>query len=981
MSNLTDAILPDSPYKGFVPFLEKDAPFFFGRDTETEIISANLRTERLTLIYGPTAVGKSSLLKAGVVTALQEVNKELKHAYADLLVEVPALSHINFADTILAPKKVTQDDQRPLTVVVLGKWVDDPLISLKAAIVKGVQESLPKIFPPDTTSDLLAVSLPKMLKDITSHREVMELLIILDQFEEFFVYHASGAIADSFAEEFSRAVCDPASRVNFLISIREDWLARLDRFKARIPYLFDHCIRINHLDRIDAEKAIRKPIEKYNKLIDPNAEAPDLTPGQVILNPDFTTEVLRQLESIENAHETAPKDLALAKESEAGQPHIHASQLQIVMQYLWEKVKNDSRPKLNLALVPKSDTVKRIIESHIHQRLDRLTRKEKLLAADLLRFLITPSGTKLADTAQDLGDRTGHAVKKIETLLDKLSEQDFRILNTITPPPGASNHLRYELTSDALAAPILDWVRDIRAKQHRSRVRLTYFGLFAVVLIIALVLAAFLRARQQRQTANEQRRIVEEERAKVQRAFDAWRRLDDQIPYSKAVLRAHGDKVTSAVFTPSGDILTASADGTAILWDVEKKKPRQYFGQNEKGLISAAISPVGDRVVTASEDGSVTLWRIGSTEKLELRGRTDHKITGISFNAKGDVIAVADDSGALTIWTTETGNVIKELGNGKAVHQLVFSPKGELLAGTSDDNTVRIWTTSDWTQRNSLIGHTDQINSLAFSPDEKLIAAGSADATARIWDLSTGKLRQTLSGHQKSINNVDFNHDGKLLLTASDDTTACIWSLDTGKPTTLIGHTDRVLSASFSPDSSRVVTAGADGVVRIWSVSTGKSLAELRGHIDQVTYVSYSADGKYVLSAGDDSTARVWLADESGNFDVDQPIISALPPNYVGECPVTIRFVVNFTVSKGRGKIAYRFKGSDGRIWPPRESVFDGPGTTYVNWYWKITENYTGSETIEIMQPKGIKEQKAKFTVACTNGGTTKPEVIASAAP
>jgi WD40 repeat protein len=170
--------------------------------------------------------------------------------------------------------------------------------------------------------------------------------------------------------------------------------------------------------------------------------------------------------------------------------------------------------------------------------------------------------------------------------------------------------------------------------------------------------------------------------------------------------------------------------------------------------------------------------------------------------------------------------------------------------------------------------------------------------------------------------------------------------------------------------------------VRIWSVATGKSLTELRGHIDQVTYVTYSADGKYVLSAGDDSTARVWRAEESGVFDVAQPIISVDPSNNpIGECPITVRFVVNLTVKTGRGKIVYRFKGSDGRIWPPRESVFDGPGTTYVNWYWKITQDYTGFETIEILEPKGLKEQKAKFTVVCTNNPTSHPEATPAATP
>ena len=980
MSDLTEPILPDSPFKGFVPFLEKDAPFFFGRDRETKIISANLRTQRLTLLYGPTAVGKSSVLKAGVLPAFHDLNKQLEPLYVDLFVDEPAFSHINLAtNTLVAPTKPLEDNKRLVTVIVFAEWLGDPLISLKAAIIKGMQESLPNLFTDDMPSHLHSLSLSKLLKAITSHREVLELLIILDQFEEYFVYHSAGSRGESFAEEFARAVSDPELRVNFLISIREDWLARLDRFKGRIPYLFDHSIRIGHLNRADADDAIRGPLNKYNELIRAGAGPPGRS--EVTFEDSFITEALNQLEQLERPGQVVSKDLGLARESDSVDRRIQTSRLQIVMQHLWEKVKNDSPPVLRFELLRKSDTAKRIIETNLHQTLDRLAHKEKLLAADFLRFLITPSGTKLADTAEDLSDRTGRRLERIKPVLDKLSGSGFRILNLIAPPPGASNQPRYELTSDALAGPILDWLRDIRAKQHRRRTRRTYIAVLAGLLIIIGFLLAYLRVRQQRQAANEQRRVVEEERMKVQRAFDAWRLLDNQIPYSRAVLRGHGARVITAVFTSNGDVLTASADGSAIFWDVQEKKPRQYFNPNGKVPISAAISPAGDRVVTASEDGSIILWRVGSPETSELRGASSHRITSVSFNTKGDVIATADDAGAVTIWNSETGKVIKELGDGNFVRQLVYSPKGQFLAGTSADNTVRVWTTADWRQRNSLSGHTGQINSVAFSPDENLLATGSADTTARIWDLSTGKLKQTLLGHAQSINNVDFDHDGKLLLTASDDTTARVWSLDTGKKTELIGHTDKVLSASFSPDGNRVVTASKDGVVRIWSTATGHSLAELRGHIDQVTYVSYSADGKYVLSAGDDSTARVWLADESGSFVVAQPIIEAQPANPIGECPITIRFVVNFTVSKGRGTIEYRFKGSDGRYWPKRELVFDGPGTTYVNWYWKITENYTGFETIEVMEPKGIKEQKAKFTVACVGATRQQPETVPTTTP
>lgn len=54
-----------SPYQGLQPFAERDAPFFFGRDAERTILAANLMAARLTLVYGASGVGKSSVLGPG----------------------------------------------------------------------------------------------------------------------------------------------------------------------------------------------------------------------------------------------------------------------------------------------------------------------------------------------------------------------------------------------------------------------------------------------------------------------------------------------------------------------------------------------------------------------------------------------------------------------------------------------------------------------------------------------------------------------------------------------------------------------------------------------------------------------------------------------------------------------------------------------------------------------------------------------------
>ena len=55
-----------TPYKGLAPFEDSalDELLFFGRGRETEVIVANLLAAKLTVLYGPSGVGKSSIFRA-----------------------------------------------------------------------------------------------------------------------------------------------------------------------------------------------------------------------------------------------------------------------------------------------------------------------------------------------------------------------------------------------------------------------------------------------------------------------------------------------------------------------------------------------------------------------------------------------------------------------------------------------------------------------------------------------------------------------------------------------------------------------------------------------------------------------------------------------------------------------------------------------------------------------------------------------------
>src|SRR5262245_22183235 len=95
-------LTPDTPYQGLTPYSEHDAPFFFGRETECELVIANMMASRLTVMYGASGVGKTSLLRAGVAHELLERSRE----------------------------NVAEYGSPDFVVVYFSRWSDNPLTAL-----------------------------------------------------------------------------------------------------------------------------------------------------------------------------------------------------------------------------------------------------------------------------------------------------------------------------------------------------------------------------------------------------------------------------------------------------------------------------------------------------------------------------------------------------------------------------------------------------------------------------------------------------------------------------------------------------------------------------------------------------------------------------------------------------------------------------------------------------------------------------------
>src|ERR1035441_7204537 len=61
----------DRPYRGLKTFSEREADIFCGREEETRLLIANLFASPITILHGPSGVGKSSILQAGALPQLR----------------------------------------------------------------------------------------------------------------------------------------------------------------------------------------------------------------------------------------------------------------------------------------------------------------------------------------------------------------------------------------------------------------------------------------------------------------------------------------------------------------------------------------------------------------------------------------------------------------------------------------------------------------------------------------------------------------------------------------------------------------------------------------------------------------------------------------------------------------------------------------------------------------------------------------------
>ncbi len=824
------------PWPGLAAYDESASEYFFGRTEETKELLRMVLLAPLTVLYGKSGLGKTSLLQAGFFPLLRA-----EHFF-------PIHLRLDYRSTAALP---------PL---------DQAAKKLQAALTTAQAD-----FTAWNENENLWQYLHRRDLEIWSHDNyLLTPVLVFDQFEEIFsrangitdhIQSNLNSIADLIENRIPSKLTDHHSsrhtlsqldlmsqNYRIVLAFREDFLPEIEGWKEQVPSLLRNRLRLLPMNR---ERAIEAVSSAGAAVLAPGVAEPlvnfvgnlDSVSSEVasVIEPVLLSLCCYQL------NQCRPQDGKIDTEllQHAGQD---------ILQDFYDEALSDMPTQ-----------VSQFIETYLIQG-NQYRGSYPVDQAIQDGFITQQQLSTLADKYRLLRIDQQLGANRIELIHDRL----------VGVVSKARDERLRQIENQRLQAKEQEHQRQLafeKAEQDAANLRRQARKLHAV-LLLAAILAGI--AGYGWYTAD-----IEREKAFLaQQEVNSLRAVSESLDMANGT-RLGGDERAIMQLLAINQTAPSNVVDEALLTVVLNKNATKKVWSTGDKIVSATFNHDGARIASVSEGNLLQIWDVNSGQLINQKTkahecivndeasshtkRTNCAILSISFSPDGATIVSGGQDKALRFWNAETLEPVgKLLGHGDDVTSVAFNNDGTRLVSGSQDKSVRLWNVQALTPIGSpLLGHKDGVTSVAFSPDGSHIVSASHDKTLHIWDAQTVQLIDSLEGHKDSVTSVAYSSDGLYIVSGSQDRSLRLWNAKTlnavDKP--FHGHVDTVWDVAFSPDNTTIVSGSHDRTLRLWETKTGQTIGlPLQGHEESVRSVSFSPDGKYIVSGGRDTTLRLWDA-------------------------------------------------------------------------------------------------------------------------
>lgn len=860
LRSTTDDVHPDAdavcPYRGLAAYHVEDARYFFGREQLTgqlvTRLAGQLPSTGLLVVVGPSGSGKSSLLRAGFIPALDAGLPGVpgSRAWPRLVFTPGAHPLAALADRLAGPAGELADDLRT-------RLAADP------------------------------AELAKVAHEVSRrHARVAEdagrrLVLVADQFEEVFTTCEDAGERRAFID----ALCTAAeSAALVVLGLRADFYSQCAAEPRLVEALQHHQVIVTPMTNDELRAAIERPAEQASLLLEPGlvdlmlrdlrssdgAEPATGNGGLPLLSHallatwqqrDGAVLTLAGYEATGGIWSavtlTAEGLYAGLTESERETARL----LLLRMVRLGEGGAEDTRRRVRLTELATADAVTRVLTAFADARLVTIGTETAEIAHEAL-LRAWPRLRRWID-ADRAGLLTGQQLTEAADTWDREGRDPGGLYR------GARLEAARQWADDArsgigaLATSFL--TASIAAARRRTRRGRALVATLTVLLLLAVTggVVAF----QQRSDALHRSALIYSRQ--ITGEADSVRSTDPSLAMQLA-LAAYRTAPTAEA--RSSLLASTHAPYATIV--------ARHTGQSRARGV--AVSFDGQTVASWGGDNTLRLTTVTHPEApsaaTELPADGGGKVVPIAFSPRGPLLAAAIP-GSIRLWDTSDPHhpIAKATVTGQPAIRLSFSPDGRVLAAVGPSGYFQLWDVTDPSSPSTYFTtaiDAQDVYSAAFRPDGKTLATTSRDGAIRLWDL-TDPRRPVVgaaldhtdpSGVGGAAFGASFSPDGRLLAVAGS-AGLLVWDVtDPRHPTSKkkidSPVTEGYLSTTFSSDGRIVAGSMGNGPITLWSVAslgkdTGPDKIATLPQRDAVVSMVFTSDGTLVTGGGD-GVVRDW---------------------------------------------------------------------------------------------------------------------------